>query len=92
MNETPDLDRIRGAALDRVDRARRWFWGFFWMTAAIEGVLVVVVLLLADWSDPLHHLLLAIAGLIYLTLGSAILALGAYVAWSLQRILAAIER
>jgi hypothetical protein len=87
MKNQPDFDRIRGAALDRIDQARRWFWTFFWLTALCEVGMLVTVLLLIDWSNSLHHLLLAIAVLIYMTLGLAILALGAYMNWCTQRLL-----
>jgi len=88
MNQ-PDLDRIRGAALDQVDHARRGFYGFIALTSGVEVVLLFTVYLLTDWSDPLHKLLIAVAGLIYLTLGAALLALGAYMNWGLQRLLIA---
>ncbi|MDA1266860.1 MAG: hypothetical protein O2816_17405 [Planctomycetota bacterium] len=88
MNQ-PDLDRIRGAALDQVDRARRGFYWFFALTCGVEFVLLFTVYMLTDWGDPLHKLLIAVAGLIYLTLGAALLALGAYMNWGMQRLLIA---
>jgi bacteriorhodopsin len=91
MNDSTNLDRIRGAALDRVDKARRIFWILVVLTGLCEGGLLVTVVLLMDWSDPLHRLLLATAALIYLTLGTAIIALGAYVNWCTQRVLRALS-
>ncbi len=92
MNDQPDFERIRGAALDRVDKARRWFWTFFWLTGLCECALGVTVIVLMDWDDPLHQLLLAIAALIYWTLGAAIIALGAYLNWCTQRVLVAVSK
>lgn len=90
MTDSNDLDRIRGAALDRVDKARRWFWTFFWLTGLCEGAMLLTVFWLTDWDDGLHHLILAIGGLIYLTLGTALIALGAFTNWCTQRILQAL--
>ena len=91
MNQ-PDLDRIRGAALDQVDSAQRAFYSFLALTCVVEVVLLFTVYLLTDWGDPLHKLLIAIAGLIYLTLGAALLALGAYMNWGMQRLLSGVGK
>lgn len=87
MTDQTDLDRIRGAALDRVDRARKAFWAMVILTGISEAALLIAVMLQMDFDDPLHKLLLAIAGLIYITLGTAIMALGAYMSLCTQRVL-----
>ena len=76
MNDSTDLDRIRGAALDRIDKARRWFRILIACTALVEGAFLIAFVLLADWNDRLHVLVFLAACLVYLTLGTAVITLG----------------
>lgn len=91
MKLDTDLNGIRRATLARVEkseRARR-----LWIAAAavIEATCLIVFILLADFHNRLHLLLLVGAGLVYGTLAMGILALGAFTqSWCL-RILNAIE-
>jgi len=86
-----DLDRVRGRALDRIDRARRCFWWLVAGTALIEGACLVTYLLLMDWGDRMHQLLLVASLLIYWTLAGCVMALGAYGNLVAQRLLKSVE-
>ena len=91
LMETRDLDRVRGAALDRIAAARRKFRYLIVGAGAVEALFLVLVLEMADLSDQLHLLILFSAFLIYGTLGMCVLALGGYVNLSTQRILKSLE-
>ena len=86
-----DLDRIRGAALDRMDKARRWLWIFIALAALSEGGFLVTYLALMDFDDRLHVLVLVAACLIYITLGICVFALGAYIRMSTLRVIKGLE-
>ena len=90
MNDI-DLDRVRGRALDRIERARRRFWWLVLGAGLFEGLFLVLCFLVADLGDRLHQLILCTAFLIYGTLALCVLALGGYVALQAQRILKSIE-
>ena len=78
-------------ALDRLDRANRRVTQMILLAASIEAVLLVLVLLVIDFADPLHRLVFLLAMLTYFTLGLAILALGAHVTRVQERLLTALE-
>lgn len=91
MESPPDLDRIRRAALDQVDKARRAVIAFFVVAGVLEGIFLVLVLVTTDFADPTHRLILFAACLVYLTLGVGLLALGAYVRLNALRVIQAVE-
>ena len=78
-------------ALDRLDRANRRVTQMILLAASIEAVLLVLVLLVIDFADPLHRLVFLLSMLTYFTLGLAILALGAHVTRVQERLLTALE-
>jgi hypothetical protein len=78
-------------ALDRLDRANRRVTLTIILAAAIESILLVTVLLVIDFKDPLHRLVFLLAMLTYFTLGLAIIALGAHVTRVQERLLTALE-
>ena len=86
-----DLDRIRAAALARIEKRERGFKLAIAGAAAAEAVLLLAFLLLADLHDRTHLLLLVSAVLVYTTLGLGLAALGAHVSRVGERIVAAIE-
>lgn len=86
-----DLDRIRAAALDRIDRRERWYRASLAGAVLVEAVLLLAFLLLADLHDRTHLLLLVSAVLVYSTLALGMAALGAHVSRTGERILAAVE-
>lgn len=79
------------AALDRLDRANQRVTMTILLAAAIEAVLLVFVLMVIDFKDPLHQLVFLLALLTYFTLGLAIVALGAHVSRVQERLLTALE-
>ena len=79
------------AALDRLDRANRRVTQSIILAATIESILLVFVLLVIDFADPLHRLVFLLAMLTYFTLALAILALGAHVSRVQERLLTALE-
>lgn len=89
-NET-DLDRIRGAALDRIESAKRRFLWLVLGAGLFEVLFLVLCFVVADLGDRLHQLILCTAFLIYGTLALCVLALGGYVSLQAQRILKSIE-
>ena len=89
--EDDTIDRIRGSALDRIDRARRAFIALLVATAVIECACLVTYLVLMDFGNRVHLLILVGSVLVYMTLGVGLLTLGAYVGWMTQRVLKAVE-
>lgn len=79
------------AALDRLDRANSRVTLLIVVAAVVEGVLLMLVLTTVDFKDPLHRVIFLLSMLTYLTLGLAIVALGAYVSQVQQRLLSALE-
>ena len=79
------------AALDRLDRANQRVTMTILLAAAIEAVLLVFVLMVIDFKDPLHQLVFLLAMLTYFTLGLAMVALGAHVSRVQERLLTALE-
>ena len=79
------------AALERLDRANQRVTRLIVVAAAVEGVLLIAVLLAIDFADPLHRLLFLLSMLTYFTLGLAIVALGAHVTRVQERLMTALE-
>src|SRR5262245_19334877 len=86
-----NLDRVRGAALDRIERGARAYRLAFRSAAAVEGAFFVGFLLLADFSNRLHVLLLLATVAVYTIVGLGLFALGAHVNRCTDRVLQAIE-
>jgi uncharacterized membrane protein len=92
MRETQsNLDEIRRQALDRVDQAQRRFRYAVGAVAAVEGLLLLAVLILIDFSDRLQLLVFLCSILVYATVLVALFALGAYIVTVEARILRALE-
>jgi Kef-type K+ transport system membrane component KefB len=79
------------AALERLDRANQRVTRLILVAAAVEGVLLIAVLVAIDFADPLHRLLFLLSMLTYFTLGLAIVALGAHVTRVQERLMTALE-
>ena len=77
---------------EQLARTRKVFRGLFTLASLLEAVLLVVVLLLADFDDPTHQLLLACSLLVYGTLALGLLALGSWLRLETLRVLVAIEQ
>ena len=91
MQSDDRLNDIRRRTLDRADRADRTTTGWLIFTAIWEGVFLITFLLLLDFHDRLHQLLLVMALLIYGTLAFALITLAVYARSWMRRILKAIE-
>ena len=88
---TNRLEEIRADALRHADRAQRDVRLLFALAAIVEFAALGGFILLMNFRDPLHRLLLVHALLIYGTLGVGLVTLGAYVRASALRILQAID-
>ncbi|HEV8629299.1 MAG TPA: hypothetical protein VGV61_03210 [Thermoanaerobaculia bacterium] len=85
-----DADRVRLAALDRIDRAERHFKLAFFGAACIEIAFLGGFLLLADLHNRMHLLLLLATVATYTIVAAGLFALGAHVSRNTQRVLRAI--
>jgi hypothetical protein len=91
MTQDVDLDAVRVAALARIDRSERNFKLAFMFVAIVEFAFLVSFVLLADFSNRLHVLLLISTVSCYTIVGLGLLALGAHVNRSIARVLKAVE-
>jgi hypothetical protein len=91
MTQTPDLNGMRGRALDRIEQTERRFKLFLFGALALETIFLVAFLLLADFGDRVQVLLLISSFAIYMILGFGLFALGAHVSRNALLVLKAIE-
>lgn len=91
MYEAGPIEEARRGALDRVDRAERSYKLVFLAAAAAEAAFLVGYLLLADFSNRLHVLLLLAAVAIYSIVALGLVALGVHVKQCTLRVLKAID-
>ena len=78
-------------ALNRIDRAERHYKQAFLGAVAIEALLLPVYLLLADFSNRTHVLLLLATVATYSIIGIGLLALGAHSNRNTLRIINAVQ-
>jgi hypothetical protein len=90
MSEQSALDRARASALDRIDRAERQFKVAFYGAAVLEGLFLATFLLLADWQERTHVLILLGAVGAYAIVVLGLFALGAHVSRCTERVLRAL--
>jgi hypothetical protein len=86
-----NLDRVRGAALDRIERSERNIKVAIGAAAVLEAGFLFTFVFLADLSNRLHVLLLLATFAIYSILAFGLIALGAHVNRCTERVLKAIE-
>lgn len=91
MREKPAIDEIRATALTRINRSERNFKLAFVAAMVIESIFVISFLLLADFSNRLHVLLLIATVSSYTIVALGLVALGAYINRSVLRLMKAIE-
>jgi len=92
MAKGRDVDADADAlALRRLDQGRSVVLGWLAAAAAVEAALLITFVLLADFSNRTHVLLLVASLLVYLTLALGLIALGAFVRWWGLRIVLAVE-
>ncbi len=91
MAEKTHLDGVRGAALDRIEKSERNYRLAFYSALVVETLFIVGFILLADFHNRIHVLLLLAAIAVYAILGLGMFALGAHVSRNTQLVLRAIE-
>jgi hypothetical protein len=90
MNPT-NLDEVRRAALDRIERSERAFKMLIALGGILEGGFLLAYVLLADWTNRVH-LLIGLAAIgVYTILVVGLFVLGAHVSRCSARVLQAIE-
>jgi hypothetical protein len=91
MTTERNFDATRRAALDRIDRTERAYRAFFLAAAAVEALFLAAFVLLADFGQRLHVLLLLAAVATYTIVALGLLALGQHVSRCTHRVLKAID-
>jgi hypothetical protein len=91
MAQTRDLDSVRAAALARIDRSERNFKLAFLAAAVIESAFIVSFVLLADFSNRLHLLLLISTVSCYSIIVLGLVALGSHMSRGIARVLKGLE-
>lgn len=86
-----NVDGVRAEALDRVERAERHYKLAFFAAAIVESGFLAGYLLLADFGNRLHVLLLIAAVAIYSIVALGLVALGAHINRNTLRIIKAVE-
>lgn len=86
-----NVDQVRRAALDRIDRGERAYRLFFALGVLFEASFLVAYLLLADLHDRLHLLVLLAAVGVYAIVVMGLFVLGAHVSRCTGRVLQAID-
>jgi len=91
MAQNVDLDTVRAAALARIDRSERNYKLAFFAAGLVESAFIVSFLLLADFSNRMHVLLLISTVSCYSIVVLGLVALGAHINRSIARVLKALE-
>ena len=86
-----NLDNIRETTLKRIEQTERNYKLMFVGAAAIEAIFLAAFLLLADFSNRVHLLLLISSITVYTIIGFGLIALGLHVNRNALRIINAIE-
>lgn len=86
-----DLDSIRQGVLDRMERGDRLVKGAIMAAAILEGLLLVVAIVIADWSNPLDRLVFVLSILTYSVIACGLVALAGHISRSTGRVLIALE-
>jgi len=91
MAQKIDLDSVRTAALARIERSERNFKLAFIGAFFVESAFIASFLLLADFSNRLHVLLLISTVSCYSIVVLGLVALGTHINRGIARILKALE-
>lgn len=91
MSTESDLDRVRKGALERIERTERRYKLAFIVAAIIEAAFLGGFVLLADFKNRTHVLLLISTVALYSIIGTAIIGLGAFVKWQTRLVLQALD-
>ena len=85
------IDEIRTNTLNRIEQNERHYKLSFVGAALVEAAFIAMFLLLADFSDRLHLLLLITAIAVYTVIAFGLIALGLHVNRNTLRVLNAVE-
>ncbi len=91
MAQNVDLDSVRAAALARIARSERNFKLAFIGAVMVESAFIMSFLLLANFSNRLHVLLLISTVSCYSIVVLGLVALGTHINRGIARILKAVE-
>ena len=91
MAQNANLDTVRAAALARIDRSERNYKLAFLAAGIVESAFILSFLLLADFSNRIHVLLLISTVSSYSIVVLGLFALGAHINRSFARVLKALE-
>jgi hypothetical protein len=91
MATASNLDHVRAAALDRIDRSERGYRRAIFAGFVAEAALLLAFVFLADFNNRLHLLLMIATVGIYTILALGLVALGAHVSRNTQLILRALD-
>jgi hypothetical protein len=91
MSNVNNTNTVRKTALDRIDRSERNYKLTFFGAAIIEAFFLAGFLLLADFSNRMHVLLLLTTIAIYSILALGLVALGVHINRNTLRVLNAVE-
>ena len=86
-----NLDNIRETTLKRIEQTERNYKLMFVGAATVEAIFLAAFLLLADFSDRVHLLLLISSMTVYTITGFGLIALGLHINRNALRIINAIE-
>ncbi|HKR13685.1 MAG TPA: hypothetical protein VJT15_16595 [Pyrinomonadaceae bacterium] len=86
-----NIDEVRTAALARIDRTERNFKFAFFGAFVVEMAFLLTFVLLADFSNKLHVLLLISTVSCYSIVILGLVALGTHVNRGIARVLKAVE-
>ena len=85
------LDDILGGVLDTAEKAEKRFIQATLLTGLVEVSLLVTFLLVMDFDQRLHWLLLIAAVLTYGTVAAGLVMMGAFINMNTLRVIKAIE-
>lgn len=91
MSDKINFEQIRSQALERIDRSERNFKLAFYAGVMVEGLFLVAFLLLMEFSNRTHVLLLIAAIGVYSIVVLGLVALGAHFNRGILRVLQAID-
>ena len=86
-----NIDQVRTAALARIDRTERNFKFAFFGAFMVETAFLLTFVLLADFSNKLHVLLLISTVSCYSIVILGLVALGTHINRGIARVLKAVE-
>lgn len=84
-------DGPRRAALDRIERTEKTFKALAFIGAIVEGAFLIAFVLLANFRDRLHVLLLLSTVTVYSLTVVGLFALGAHISRCAERVVRAVE-